>query len=73
MLEFKNVSKSYFEGNIKHLVLNRLDLHVSKGEIVILFGKSGSGKSTLLNIISGIDIPDDGSVLIDGKDVTKTL
>lgn len=70
MLELKNVSKSYFEGNVKHTVLSNLDLYVSNGEIIILFGKSGSGKSTLLNIISGIDVPDNGSVLIDGTDIT---
>lgn len=71
MLQLKNVNKSYLEGNIKHAVLNSLDLHVSNGEIIILFGKSGSGKSTLLNVISGIDIPDSGSVSIDGTDITK--
>ena len=71
MLELKNVSKSYFEGNIKHAVLRNLNLNVSNGEIIILFGKSGSGKSTLLNIISGIDVPDGGSVSIDGTDITK--
>lgn len=71
MLELKNVSKSYTEGNTKHTVLNTLELNVSKGEIIILLGKSGSGKSTLLNIISGIDVPDSGSVAIDGTDITK--
>jgi len=71
MLELKNVSKSYFEGNSKHFVLNDLKLNVPKSEIIILLGKSGSGKSTLLNVISGIDIPDSGSVIIDGKDITK--
>ena len=71
MLELKNVNKSYLEGNIKHPVLSNLDLQVSNGEILILFGKSGSGKSTLLNIISGIDVPDSGSVLIDKTDITK--
>ena len=58
MLELKNISKSYTEGNTKHRVLNTLELNVSKGEIIILLGKSGTGKSTLLNIISGIDVPD---------------
>jgi putative ABC transport system ATP-binding protein len=71
MLQLKNVNKGYLEGNIKHAVLSNLYLHVSNGEIIILFGKSGSGKSTLLNIISGIDVPDNGSVLIDGIDITK--
>jgi len=71
MLELNNVSKNYFEGNTKHSVLNNFELRIAKGEIVILLGKSGSGKSTLLNIISGIDIPDSGSILIDGTDITK--
>lgn len=70
MLELKNVSKSYTEGNTKHIVLDTLELNVSKGEIIILLGKSGSGKSTLLNIISGIDVPDSGSVTVDGTDIT---
>jgi len=71
MLELKNISKNYFEGNTKHSVLNNFELSISKGEIIILLGKSGSGKSTLLNIISGIDVPDSGSVKIDGTDITK--
>lgn len=71
MLELKNVSKNYFEGNTKHSVLSNFELSISKGEIIILLGKSGSGKSTLLNIISGIDVPDGGSVSIDGTDITK--
>lgn len=71
MLELKNVSKNYFEGNTKHSVLNNFELSISKGEIIILLGKSGSGKSTLLNITSGIDVPDGGSVKIDGTDITK--
>ncbi|HSW53754.1 MAG TPA: ABC transporter ATP-binding protein [Ignavibacteriaceae bacterium] len=71
MLELKNISKNYFEGNTKHSVLNNFELSISKGEIITLLGKSGSGKSTLLNIISGIDVPDGGSVSIDGTDITK--
>jgi putative ABC transport system ATP-binding protein len=71
MLELKDVSKNYIEGNTKHKVLNNFELSISKGEIIILLGKSGSGKSTLLNIISGIDVPDGGSVSIDGTDITK--
>jgi putative ABC transport system ATP-binding protein len=71
MLELKNISKNYFEGNTKHSVLSNFELSISKGEIIILLGKSGSGKSTLLNIISGIDVPDGGSVSIDGTDITK--
>jgi len=52
-------------------VLRDLDLTIARGEIVILLGKSGSGKSTLLNILSGIDLPDEGSVNIDGTDLAR--
>ena len=71
MLELKNVSKKFIEGETTHVVLDNLNLAIPEGEIVILFGKSGSGKSTLLNIISGIDLPDEGSVSIDNTDITK--
>ncbi len=71
MVELRSVSKNYFEGNTKHIVLNNFELYIPEGEIIILFGKSGSGKSTLLNIISGIDVPDSGSVTIDKTDITK--
>lgn len=71
MLELKQISKAFKEGDLEHNVLSGLDLKVNKGEIIILYGKSGSGKSTLLNIISGIDLPVEGSIKIDGKDITK--
>lgn len=71
MVELKQVTKEFQEGSTRHVVLNRLDLSISDGEIVILYGKSGSGKSTLLNIISGIDTPDQGTVTIDGTDLTS--
>lgn len=70
MIELSKIGKHYTEGNTRHNVLQDLDLTISDGEIIILFGKSGSGKSTLLNIISGIDLPDEGSVTIDGAKVT---
>jgi putative ABC transport system ATP-binding protein len=71
MVQLKNVSKSYLEGNSKHTVLDHMDLKIAEGNIVILFGKSGSGKSTLLNIISGIDLPDEGVVSVGGADITQ--
>ena len=71
MVELNKVSKKYIEGSARHIVLNQLDLNIAKGEIVVLFGKSGTGKSTLLNVISGIDIPDEGIVKIDETDITK--
>ena len=70
MIELYKVSKQFTEGSSTHTVLKDLDLNISKGEIIILFGKSGSGKSTLLNLMSGIDLPDKGKVSINGTDIT---
>ena len=71
MIQLQNVSKWFLEGTTKHTVLNQVDLKIGEGKIIILYGKSGSGKSTLLNIISGIDLPDQGQVSIDGADITQ--
>ena len=70
MINLKNITKYYDEGNSKLTVLDNLNLSISDGEIIILLGKSGSGKSTLLNIISGIDIPNNGSIQINSQEIT---
>jgi multiple sugar transport system ATP-binding protein len=51
--------------------LDRLDLDVADGELLVLVGPSGCGKSTALRLIAGLDAPDGGRVLIDGRDVTR--
>ena len=65
MIEVKNIHKSF--GSLQ--VLKGVDLTVDKGEIVSIIGKSGAGKTTLLQIIGTLDMPDLGSVVIDGVDV----
>lgn len=62
MIEFKGVTKSYLEGEVPRLVLDRADLRVPTGKFVALLGRSGSGKSTVLNLAAGLDLPDGGSV-----------
>lgn len=71
LIELQGVSKSYREGDQEHLVLNRVDVAITSGELVVLLGKSGSGKSTLLNLISGIDLPDRGQVRVTGIDLVR--
>jgi lipoprotein-releasing system ATP-binding protein len=65
MIEVKNIHKSFDSLQ----VLKGVDLTVEKGEIVSIIGKSGAGKTTLLQIIGTLDMPDSGSVVIDGVDV----
>jgi len=65
-----NLTRSFHEGEQLHAVLQSLDATFVRGEKVALRGRSGSGKSTVLNLISGIDIPDDGEVEIDGHLIT---
>ncbi len=66
----RRLVRSFKEGARLHRVLNGVDAEFLKGEAVALRGRSGSGKSTLLNLISGIDKPDDGEIVIDGVTVT---
>ena len=68
-LELQGLYKSYFGGSGDHHILKGADLNVEKGETVAILGSSGSGKSTLLNLIAGIDLPDQGEVRIDGKNL----
>ena len=71
MIELRHVSKSYRRGDQRVPVLQDLSLKVRSGEFLALMGPSGSGKSTLLNLIAGIDRPDTGEIIIDGRDITR--
>lgn len=66
MLQVKRASKVY-EGRMAYRALSDIDLEIEKGEFVAVMGPSGSGKTTLLNIISTIDEPTTGEVLVEGK------
>ncbi len=70
ILETLGITKSYLIGNRRIKVLDAVSLAVAKGEFLVVKGESGSGKSTLLAILSGLDRPDQGRVLIENQDVT---
>ncbi len=70
IVRVQDLLKTYTEGERRRLVFNRVNLDIVQGEFFVMLGKSGSGKSTLLNMLSGIDAPDAGKVLIDGVDIT---
>ena len=69
-LSIDRVSKRFLTGTGDVLALDRVSLQVDEGEFVCLVGPSGCGKTTLLNIIAGLEMPDSGTVLADGKPVT---
>jgi putative ABC transport system ATP-binding protein len=69
-LRFHDLTKSYYEGDVKRIVLQNAHAEFQPGEITAILGKSGSGKSTLLNLISGIDAPDSGQIWVNGQDLT---
>ena len=64
IVTLKEVTKIY-EGKVMHRALNQLNFEALKGEFVAVMGPSGSGKTTLLNLISSIDLPTYGRVIID--------
>ncbi len=71
IIEVKQLTKLYNEGEEKVFALNHVDLEFGKGEFTAIVGPSGSGKTTLLNMLGGLDTPTSGSVVINGNEITK--
>ena len=68
-VELRRLCKTYREGESERVVFHEVDASILSGEIVVFVGRSGSGKSTLLNLISGIDRPSAGTVVVAGTDL----
>jgi len=71
ILEVKNIHKVYNNGKKALAVLKGVNLAVDKGKFVAIVGPSGAGKSTLLHILGGLDLPTQGNVIFDQKDIYK--
>lgn len=71
VVEIRELSKVYRQGEINVTALNRVSLDIGRGEFLTLMGPSGSGKSTLLHIIAGIDRPTSGTCKVQGVEVTS--
>lgn len=71
IVELKKVSKTYKVGENEFKALDGIDLELNNGEFVVILGPSGAGKSTLLNLIGGMDTPTEGSIKIDGEEISK--
>jgi putative ABC transport system ATP-binding protein len=71
LIDLNAVTKSYQTDAGPFLALKDIDLHVEAGEFVAIVGKSGSGKTTLINMITGLDRPTDGEILVGGAAVQK--
>lgn len=70
-VEFNNVKKTYQTGEVKIEALRNVNFQIEKGEFCVIVGASGAGKTTILNILGGMDTLTEGSVVLDGQDISK--
>ena len=71
VLEFKNVTKSYQDGNKEIEALKETNFKIEEGQFIAIIGPSGSGKSTFLTLAGGLQTPSKGQIIINGKDYTN--
>lgn len=70
IVEFDNVTKSYKSGEHELKALNRVSFSLDEGKFVVILGPSGAGKSTLLNLLGGLDSPTEGTIKVNGRDIS---
>ena len=71
IVQVRGLTRTYLQGKVTVNALRGVDLDVGRGEFTALMGPSGSGKTTLLNLVGGLDSPDAGSVVVDGRELTR--
>ena len=71
MIKIENLYKTFYQEKNESNILININLHIKKGELIILKGISGSGKTTLLSLIAGLDRPSQGKILIEDDPISK--
>lgn len=71
IVEFNGVTRIYRSGEHELRALDGVDMKLEEGKFVVILGPSGAGKSTLLNLLGGLDRPTEGTITVDGKDISK--
>jgi len=71
MIDCRNLTKTYLNGDVKTVALDNVSFKIEKGEFVSIIGPSGSGKSTLMHILGALDVPTSGTYFLDGSEVSK--
>ena len=70
-VSFQNVSKVYHSGEVSIRAVNNISFEIRKGEFVVIVGPSGAGKTTVLNMLGGMDTCSEGTILVDGSEVSR--
>ena len=70
IVEMKNIKRVYKSGNTELRALDGVNMTLDEGKFVVILGPSGAGKSTLLNILGGLDSPTEGTIVVDGRDIS---
>lgn len=71
MIELKNITKTYVDGQEESIIVNDINLKIDKGDFIAIVGQSGSGKSKILHLIGGLDSPTKGDIIVSGKSLSK--
>lgn len=71
LIKTENLTKTYKAGKNHFTALDKINLEIEEGEIVVILGPSGSGKTTLLNLLSGLDKKTSGKIFYEGKDISR--
>ena len=70
IIEFHDVSRVYTNGEHEQRALDHVSLSLKEGKFIVVLGPSGAGKSTMLNLLGGLDSPSEGTITVDGRDIS---